>query len=264
VKRLLILAVLVLAAAFGAATAQADGDPASDILVFQDVYLPYPKPSPDLGSALNTAVASVNKDGMKLKVAEIATAGDLGTARSLFGRPADYAKFLGTELSYNYDGLLLVVMPAGFGLFKQDADTARFEHAVSSVNLNVSNVDDLTRTATAAVHRLGALGVKDVDRTAPHVRAFAVRAKRGAKVDLVYDVSDNSSQSREVVQVYRGPVAIATLRSPLERAHTGTLDAVHWRVPKRPGASYRFCVVATDPAGNASRPSCAAIRIAGG
>jgi hypothetical protein len=261
VKRLLVLAVLFLVAAFGAATANADGDPASDILVFQDVFFPFPKPSPDLGTALNTAVAGVNKGGMKLKVAVLAGPGDMGTARSLFGRPADYAKFLGTELSYNYDGLLLVVMPAGFGLFKQGADTAKFEHAVSAVNLEVSNVDDLTRTATAAVHRLGALGTKDVDRVAPRVRAFAVQAKRGAKVDLVYDVSDNSGQSREVVRVYRGPLAIATLRSPLERAHTGTLDAVHWRIPKRSG-SYRFCVVATDPAGNASRPSCAAIRIA--
>jgi hypothetical protein len=261
VKRLLVLVALVLAASLGAAIAYADGDPASDILFVQDVFVPYPKPTQDVSAALFTAVAGVNKGGLKLKVAVLASQTDMGTARSLFGRPADYAKFLGTELSYNYDGLLLVVMPAGFGLFKENTDTAKFEHAVSAVDINGATTDDLMRTATSAVKRLGALGVKDVDRIAPRVHAFAAHVKRGAKVDLVYDVSDDSGTSREVVRVYAGSRVAATLRSPLERVQSGTLDAVHWRAPARPGASYRFCVTATDPAGNASKPSCAPIRV---
>jgi hypothetical protein len=185
----------------------------------------------------------------------------MGTARSLFGRPGEYAKFLGLELSYNYNGLLLVVMPAGFGVFKSSANTTPFEHAVSFVNVDGSNPDALMKTATSAVHRLAALGIKDVDRVAPSVHAFGARAKRGAKVDLAYDVSDNSGQSREVVKVYAAAKLTATLRSPLERVHSGTLDVVGWRVPKHPAKAYRFCVVATDPAGNTSRPSCAAIRV---
>jgi hypothetical protein len=263
VKRLLVFGTLFLVAAFGAAGARADGDPASDILYVQDIFVPYPKPSADLVTALNTAVAGANKGGMKLKVAVLAGESDMGTARSLFGRPGDYAKFLGLELSYNYDGLLLVVMPAGFGLFKGEANTATFEHAVSSVNIDSASADGLVRTATAAVKRLVALGIKDVDRAAPSVRLFPARGKRGAKIELVYAVSDNSGRSSEVVRVYAGQHrAVGTLRSPMERAALGTLDSVKWQVPRRPApATYRFCVVATDPAGNASRPSCAPIRV---
>lgn len=259
-KRLAVLAALFLVASLGAATAHADGDPASDILFIQDVFLPYPKPTPEVSAALFTAVGAVNKGGLKLKVAVVASQTDLGTARSLFGRPADYAKFLGTELSYNYDGLLLVVMPAGFGLFKENADTAKFEHAVSFVDINGSTADDLTRTATSAVKRLGALGVKDADVIAPRVHAFAARAKRGARVNLVYDVVDTSGRSSEVVRVYAGPLVATTLRSPLESARSGLLDTVRWQAPKHPRLLYRFCVVATDSAGNTSKPSCAAIR----
>jgi hypothetical protein len=185
----------------------------------------------------------------------------MGTARSLFGRPADYAKFLGLELSYNYDGLLLVVMPAGFGLFKGNTDTTRFEHEVSSVSIDGATPDGLVRTATAAVRRLIALGIRDADHTPPTVRAFSVKAKRGTRTALTYAVNDNTGRSREVVQVYAGAFAVATIRSPLEVTHSGVLDAVRWRVPARPAKAYRFCVVATDPAGNTSRPSCAPIRV---
>jgi hypothetical protein len=93
------------------------------------------------------------------------------------------------------------------------------------------------------------------------VRALVARAKRGARVDLVYAVNDDSGRSREVVKVYAGTRVVTTLRSPLEVAHNGLLDAVRWRVPAKPAKAYRFCVVATDPAGHSSRPSCAAIRI---
>jgi hypothetical protein len=252
---------LLLVTAFAAAGARADGDPASDILFVQDVFVPYPKPSADLVTALNTAVAGANKGGLKLKVAVLGSVSDMGTARSLFGRPTDYAKFLGLELSYNYDGLLLVVMPAGFGLFKVNTDTTKFENAVGSVSVDSSNADALTRTATAAVQRLVGLGTKDVDRAAPTVHAFPARGKRGAKVELVYSVSDNSTRSREVVRVYAGQhLAVAALRSPMEHA-LGSLDSVTWRAPLHPAPTYRFCVVATDPVGNSSRPTCAPIHV---
>jgi hypothetical protein len=42
-----------------------------------------------------------------------------------------------------------------------------------------------------------------------------------------------------------------------------TPESVSWRAPKVPakGAAYRFCVKATDRAGNASAQSCASIRL---
>lgn len=260
-KRLLLLASLFLVAAFAAAGAHADGDPASDILYTQDVFVPFPKPSAGLVTGLSAAVAAANKGGMKLKVAVLASEADMGTARSLFGRPADYAKFLGFELSYNYDGVLLVVMPAGFGVYKDKTSPTKYEHAVSSVNIDSASADGLMRTATSAVRRLAALGIADVDRAVPAVHAYAAHVKHGAKVELVYAVSDNSNRSREVVTVFKGTRVAATLRSPLEVAHSGTLDFVNWRAPAYPSSAYRFCVVATDPAGNKSPRSCAPIRV---
>jgi hypothetical protein len=261
VKRLLLVGALVVVAAFAAAGARADGDPASDILYVQDVFVPYPKPSADAVTNLTKAVATANAGGLKLKVAVLATEFDMGTARSLFNRPTDYAKFLGTELAYNYDGLLLVVMPAGFGVFKKDADTTRYENAVAPVSIDRSGPDGLMQSATTAVRRLISLGIKDADHTPPTVHAFSAHAKRGARLDLTYDVNDNSSRSREVVRIYAGTHVAATLRSPLEVTRAGILDAVRWRAPAHPVKTYRFCVVATDPAGNASRSSCASIRI---
>jgi hypothetical protein len=260
-QRLFTLATLVLVASFCATTARADGDPASDVLYVQDVFVPYPSPSADTVATLETVVKQANAGGFRLKVAVLASQTDMGTARSLFNRPGDYAKFLGYELSYNYEGVLLVVMPAGFGVYKKDATTTEFEHAVSSVNIEASTPDALMRTATAAVRHLIALGPKSVDKVAPTVHALVARAKRGARADLVYAVNDDSGRSREVVKVYAGTRVVTTLRSPVEAARNGILDTVHWRVPAKPAKAYRFCVVATDPAGNSSRPSCAAIRI---
>jgi hypothetical protein len=261
VRRLAALVALLLVAASGAATARADGDPASDILYVQDVFVPFPKPTPAVTAALETAVMHANDSGLRLKVAVLASQTDMGTARSLFNRPSDYAKFLGFELSYNYEGVLLVVMPAGFGVFKKAGSTTSYEHAVSAVNIDGSSADALVNTATSAVRRLTASVPKDVDRAAPRVQALNVVAKHGTRADLTYDVNDNSGRSREVVKVYAAKRVVATIRSPLEVTHGGTLDAVRWRVPAHAAKSYRFCVVATDPAGNSSRPSCAAIRV---
>ncbi len=47
----------------------------------------------------------------------IASATDLGSVTALWRQPAEYARFLGQELSLVYRGVLLVVMPDGYGLF---------------------------------------------------------------------------------------------------------------------------------------------------
>jgi hypothetical protein len=41
---------------------------------------------------------------------------DLGSVTALWGRPVQYARFLGQELALVYRGAVLVVMPAGYGL----------------------------------------------------------------------------------------------------------------------------------------------------
>jgi hypothetical protein len=108
--------VLVLAA-LTAPAARADGDPASDYLVAQNVFVGVELPHRDAIAVLNAAVAAVYAHGDRIRVAVVATPADLGSIPSLFRRPIEYARFLGTELRGYYIGPLLVVMPGGFGIY---------------------------------------------------------------------------------------------------------------------------------------------------
>ena len=114
-RRLAPLTIVVaLAALAGLATsARADGDPASDVLYFQDVYLPYAKPAAEGAARLTSTVAAANKAGFRIKVAVIQAEQDLGSVPSLFNRQDLYARFLGAELKTFYSQRLVIVMPAG-------------------------------------------------------------------------------------------------------------------------------------------------------
>ena len=63
-----------------------------------------------------TVVARANDAGYPVKTAIVNTAFDLGTVVDLFGKPQEYAEFLGNELGYVYQGHLLIAMPDGLGL----------------------------------------------------------------------------------------------------------------------------------------------------
>src|SRR4051812_39411763 len=100
--------------------AQADADPASDILPTLNVFLPYqPKVSDDLKAKLEGATAAAKKAGYPIKVAIIAMPGDLGGAAGLFNQPTRYAGYLGPEITFNKKAQpLLVVMPTGLGTYQ--------------------------------------------------------------------------------------------------------------------------------------------------
>jgi hypothetical protein len=100
------------------AAARADGDPASDVLVAAPpLFL-----SADSGATITEESALVRqlreaaRRGHRLRVAIISTRSDLGSVTALWGQPETYAEFLGRELSLQYRGQLLVVMPAGFAV----------------------------------------------------------------------------------------------------------------------------------------------------
>ncbi len=77
-----------------------------------------------------------------------------------------------------------------------------------------------------------------------------------------YRVSDDSGMSKERVTVFRARRLLATIASPLDRAEARTLYYyVKWRVPALTKGRLRACVRATDPAGNRSKTSCAALRV---
>jgi hypothetical protein len=112
--RALIGAVLLIGIA--ATTAFADGDPASDVLLGENVFYPYSPPtSPSIQKTLNAETAAIKRDGFPLKVALIGSPVDLGVIPDLFGKPQQYANFLDQEISFHTKQPLLVVMSTGYG-----------------------------------------------------------------------------------------------------------------------------------------------------
>jgi hypothetical protein len=254
--------VLVVAAAVATMltpVSRADGDPASDTLLEQSVYLPYGAPSQSAEAALHQAVDGVYAHGDRVKVALIYNQSDLGAIPSLFGRPADYAHFLGIELGLWYIGPLLVVMPAGFGIYDGGRSTTAEDGVLHSLHVDATSPDGLARSATTAVQHLAAASALDsADIRAPLVTAYPASARRGKPAALHFDVFDDSGRSSAFVRVYDNGRLVATLPSQM-RFQIGTRRAgVSWPVPKRlPSRKLRFCVVASDPAGNRSAPACA-------
>ncbi len=95
----------------------ADGDPASDVLVSFQYFDPVDLNLPASTSAeLSAVLAASARAGFPIRVAMIASQGDLGTATSLWREPGSYAHYLRYEISSFYGGQILVVMPDGFGL----------------------------------------------------------------------------------------------------------------------------------------------------
>jgi hypothetical protein len=118
-RRLLLLPVVALAALAVCTTAGANADPASDYLITQPVFFPFEsKVSGENQDSLTRLLEAAKDKGFEIKVALIATRGDLGGVQVLYRKPQTYADFLGQELVYYWKGPLLVVMPNGYGIFQ--------------------------------------------------------------------------------------------------------------------------------------------------
>ena len=150
VKRLAIaLALIALAAP---TSARANGDPASDVLLLQDVYLPYAPGVPKaLGNTITELLKTTRKAGFKLKVAIIAKPADLGAVPQYFGKPTEYAPFLHSEIAFNTQKPLLVVMPSGYGVAGMPAGA---EKGIEGLKPPESDDgDDLGRATVTAIVR---------------------------------------------------------------------------------------------------------------
>jgi hypothetical protein len=156
VRQALAVAVAVLVAAVAAGPALGDGDPASDILFTQPVFLPFTaSPTSPEAKALKQTVVAANRAGVKVRVAIIASRQDLGAVPSLFGQPTRYARFLGGEISFGWKALVLVAMPAGLGI-SRSFHPAPAELAVVQKVKPQPGVTGLERSAELAVRRLAA------------------------------------------------------------------------------------------------------------
>jgi hypothetical protein len=172
-RSILCLLACALAAGVAAQSARADGDPASDYLIGQQVFLGYDaKMPPALEQRLVAAVASANKNGFPIKVALVWSRYDLGSVPELFRQPKTYARFLDAEDSKCWWGgncgsgrfktttRLLVVMPNGLGFAQWKHTPAAGYRALAGIKVTPTP-SGLAVAATTAVVRLGAAaGVK--------------------------------------------------------------------------------------------------------
>jgi hypothetical protein len=259
VRLVAALAAAAVAIALTAAAARGDGDPASDYLLEQNVFFPYASPSRQVRTSLEQAADAVYAHGDRVKVALVYDANDLGAIPSLFGKPSEYARYLGVELGLWYLGPLLVVMPAGFGVYDGGRSTAAEEQVLRALPVSGGSPDELARSATSALQRLAATGsLRSPDVRAPLVTAYPASATRGKPALLRFGLYDDSGRSRARVLVYERSSLLASIASP-GRFAIGTRSArVRWLVPtKLESRQLRFCVVASDAAGNRSEPACA-------
>ena len=256
-----LLCVLALAALVAAVAARADGDPASDLLAVQSVYFPYEAPSAQARTTLQQAVRAVYLDHDRVRVALVYKAEDLGAIPSLFGKPAEYARFLGLEMQFYYIGPLLVVMPSGFGIFDGGRSTAAEQRVLSSLSVDGSSPDALTHSATVGVEGLRAAhALTSADVLRPQAFTSTETVIPGKPARLRYYVYDDSGWTRAIVRVKTGSSSLTKLVSP-SRFGIGTRNlAVTWKVPKTlPAGKLRYCVLAFDPTGNRSKQTCAPI-----
>ncbi len=155
-------AMLALGFACGAAPARADGDPASDVLATQPLFLPQDAGLPvNQQAALADLLETTRRIGYPIRVALIASPTDLGSVTELWRQPQTYARFLGQELSLTYRGPLLVVMPNGFGfagfsrpITNPRAATAGVRLSDVGGGLGSATVEAVQRLAARAGHRL--------------------------------------------------------------------------------------------------------------
>jgi len=133
--------------------AVADGDPASDTLLGENVFYPYSPPvARAVALKLDAQTAAARRAGFPIKVALIAGPTDLGAIPSLFGHPQAYARFLDQEISFRGAQPLLVVMPAGYGV---QGVTGPAKLALTSLPKPVgASSTDLARAAQTAVAKL--------------------------------------------------------------------------------------------------------------
>jgi hypothetical protein len=163
-----LVAVLAVVVAVVVPVALADGDPASDYLLSQPVFLPIDNPvSPNQAATFAKLVLGAEKSGFPIKVAVISSKYDLGSVPILFGTPQKYADFLGQELFYYYKNTLLIVMPNGYGIYDHGKSTVADQAVLTKLApAHATNGNVLAAAATRAVEALAKhAGVKISART---------------------------------------------------------------------------------------------------
>jgi hypothetical protein len=176
--------------------ARADGDPCSDVLLFQQVCYPSNPPSAAAKEKLSALVAAANKAGYPIRVAIIQSKIDLGADPEWWDNPqgigsnppnTGYSGFLNEEIVSQWKRGLLVVMPVGYGYRNGGKLKLSTSGGVSTIAEKLNPVakqwavlkklpkpasgssDDLVAAAETAVRALAASAGKKLPANPPKV-----------------------------------------------------------------------------------------------
>jgi hypothetical protein len=223
VRRLVfIIAILATVALIAAPAALADGDPASDVLVDYYLFNPVDSGISQSSQARLEAVLNASKQaGFPIRVALIASQGDLGTATVLWNKnPKFYAQYLGFELEDQAPGQVLVVMPKGFGVYGRTSGPDALRPAENSVRAIAPGAGE--QLATAALSAVPLLA-----RAAGHpIPAAKLAAAERTTSSSTKEPFGNSFNPSVVIALVLGALLIAF-------AWTLSLRARPWQPSRR-------------------------------
>ena len=97
------------------------------------------------------------------------------------------------------------------------------------------------------------------DTKAPVLHVYAASGRHRMSLKLRYRVEDDHGRTSERVLVYRKSRIVKSLKRPLRTTDDSVAYWVRLSIATR--GLYRYCVRATDAAGNRSPLVCAALRI---
>jgi hypothetical protein len=195
----LVAALLLLAVP---SVARANGDPASDYLLVQSVFLPFnAKVDPAAAKELADTIRAADEKGFKVKVAVVGSRYDLGTAFSLYNKAQRYAQFLGLELSFQFHDHLIVVMPNGYGVSIDGKSDPAGIKVVKPLAPPGKDATSQVKAATAAIRKLAAAAGKPLPAGGP----------------------SGGSKTRDRITIAAGAVALAAILAAI----------VFWRREKR-------------------------------
>jgi MYXO-CTERM domain-containing protein len=164
----LTLAVLA-AALIVPGVARGNGDPASDVLSYTDVFFVSGSADPatanlpdDRAKQLTKVVKDAKGSGFPIKVAVIGAPADLGLVPQFWQQPQRYADFLGQELVsfYGYRNRLLVVMPNGYGIYLKGGSSNTDKRILADLPAPASRPDLLSATSVAVLRLAAEDGIQ--------------------------------------------------------------------------------------------------------
>ncbi|HEX6022352.1 MAG TPA: hypothetical protein VFZ00_10180 [Solirubrobacter sp.] len=161
------LLAVVLSLAAGP-VAWADGDPAGDVLIQQNVFYGSKLDLRSKEAAQLMALTEQAKEkGYEIRVAALTVPEDLGAIGYLWDDPTNYADFLTAEIQAVYRERTLVVMPAGLGIWWRDHDFADEQAILDELGGPGTDPSKVMPLAMEAIVKLAA--AQDIELTIPDV-----------------------------------------------------------------------------------------------